>query len=160
MVSTRALLRTIAASTATLAATAVGGPLIGAEVAAFLASPPGRRVIDAGINNAARNQGVDMEDLATGGLVTGPTLGLTGEAGPEFVLPLSFISPKTGKFEPNIPKRKPSAYNRRYAREYRRIKKMKTLKSGKMSKGFSGKRGHAKIVKMAHAAAKKSRRKK
>lgn len=159
MVSTRALLRTIAASTATLAATAVGGPLIGAEVAAFLASPPGRRVIDAGINNAARNQGVDMEDLATGGLVMGPTLGLTGEAGPEFVLPLGSMG-ANAMMMPVKPKRKPSAYNRRYAREYRRIKKMKTLKSGKMSKGFSGKRGHAKIVKMAHAATKKARRKK
>ena len=58
------------------------------------------------------------------------------------------------------PKRKPSAYNRRYAAAYRRIKKSKTLKSGKMAKGFGGKRGHARIVKMAHAQAKKGGRKK
>ena len=53
------------------------------------------------------------------------------------------------------PKRKPSAYNRRYAAAYRRIKRSKTLKSGKMAKGFGGKTGHKKIVKMAHAEARK-----
>lgn len=57
------------------------------------------------------------------------------------------------------PKRKPSAYNRRYAAAYRRIKRSKTLKSGKMAKGYGGKTGHKKIVKAAHAAAKKGGRK-
>jgi ribosomal protein S19E (S16A) len=56
------------------------------------------------------------------------------------------------------PKRKPSAYNRRYAAAYRRIKRSKTLKSGKMAKGFGGRRGHLRIVKMAHAQAKKGGR--
>jgi len=54
--------------------------------------------------------------------------------------------------------RKPSAYNKRYARAYKALKKKKTLKSGKMAKGFTGKRGHAKLVKLAHAAAKKGGR--
>lgn len=58
-----------------------------------------------------------------------------------------------------ILKRKPSAYNRKYAAAYRRIKKSKTLKSGKMAKGFGGKTGHKKLVKLAHAAAKKGGRK-
>ena len=58
------------------------------------------------------------------------------------------------------PKRKPSAYNRRYAAAYRRIKKKKTLKSGKMAKGFGGVRGHKKIMSMAHAEAKKGGKKK
>jgi hypothetical protein len=58
------------------------------------------------------------------------------------------------------PKRKPSAYNRRYAAAYRRIKKKKTLKSGAMAKGFSGVRGHKKIMKMAHDEARKGGRKK
>ena len=53
---------------------------------------------------------------------------------------------------------KPSAYNKRYARAYKALKKKKTLKSGKMAKGFTGKRGHAKLVKLAHAAAKKGGR--
>ncbi len=56
-------------------------------------------------------------------------------------------------------KRKASAYNRRYAAAYRRIKRSKTLKSGKMAKGYGGKTGHKKIVKAAHAAAKKGGRK-
>lgn len=56
-------------------------------------------------------------------------------------------------------KRKASTYNRRYAAAYRRIKKKHTLKSGKMAKGYGGRRGHIKMVKMAHAEAKKGGRK-
>ena len=56
------------------------------------------------------------------------------------------------------PKRKPSAYNRRYAAAYRRIKRKHTLKNGNMAKGWGGKRGHKRIVKMAHAEAKKGGR--
>ena len=55
-------------------------------------------------------------------------------------------------------KRKASAYARRYGRCYRKIKKAKTLKSGKMAKGYGGKRGHARIVKEAHKCAKKGGR--
>ena len=57
------------------------------------------------------------------------------------------------------PKKKPSAYNRRYAAAYRRIKRKHTLKNGNMAKGWTGKRGHMRIVKMAHAEAKKGGRK-
>ena len=57
------------------------------------------------------------------------------------------------------PKRKPSAYNRRYAAAYRRIKKKHTLKNGNMAKGWTGKRGHQRIVKLAHAQAKKGGKK-
>ena len=63
--------------------------------------------------------------------------------------------------EVSKPKRKPSAYNRRYAAAYRRIKKKKTLKSGKMAKGYAkrdgslSKAGHAKIRTAAHKEAKK-----
>jgi hypothetical protein len=59
------------------------------------------------------------------------------------------------------PKRKPSAYNRRYAAAYRRIKKKNTLKSGKMKKGYAkrdgslSKAGHAKIRTAAHKEARK-----
>lgn len=61
----------------------------------------------------------------------------------------------------DTPVRKPSAYNRRYAAAYRRIKKKKTLKSGKMAKGYAkrdgslSKAGHAKIRTAAHKEAKK-----
>lgn len=62
--------------------------------------------------------------------------------------------------EEEKPKRKPSAYNRRYAAAYRRIKRSKTLKNGNMAKGFGGLRGHKKIMAMAHAEAKKGGKKK
>jgi len=57
------------------------------------------------------------------------------------------------------PKKKPSPYNRRYAAAYRRIKRKHTLKNGNMAKGWTGRRGHMRIVKMAHAEAKKGGRK-
>ena len=58
------------------------------------------------------------------------------------------------------PKRKPSAYNRRFGAAYKRIKRSKTLKNGKMAKGFGGKRGHARIRDMAHKEAKRGGKKK
>ena len=48
-------------------------------------------------------------------------------------------------------KRKVSAYSRRYGREYKRLRRKFTLKSGKLKKGYN----HKKLVKLAHAAAKK-----
>lgn len=153
MVDGRQVLKGIATSVAVAAATVTGGPAAGASLAAFLASPPGQQLLDLQVSTAAQAQGVALEDLAQGGLITRPTLGLTGEAGPEMVIPMMAMAK---------PKRKPSTYNRRYAAAYRRIKRKKTLKSGKMAKGFGGKSGHKKIVKMAHAEVKKSmnRRKK
>jgi hypothetical protein len=63
------------------------------------------------------------------------------------------------------PKRKPSAYNRRYAAAYKRIKRKKTLKSGKMAKGYAkrdgslSKAGHAKIREAAHREARRGGKK-
>ena len=67
--------------------------------------------------------------------------------------------------EPSVieekPKRKPSAYNRRFGAAYKRIKKKNTLKSGKMKKGYAkrdgslSKAGHAKIRTAAHKEAKR-----
>ena len=150
MVDGRQVLKGIASSVAVAAATVTGGPAAGASLAAYLASPIGQRLLDAQIDSSAQAYGVQLEDLARGGLITQPTLGLTGERGPEMVIPMM----------PNMtkPKRKPSTYNRKYAAAYRRIKKKKTLKSGKMAKGFGGKTGHKKIVKLAHAEVKKSMR--
>ena len=150
MVSVRQFLHAAATAAAVAGATATGGPVVGAEVAAFMASPAGKKVTNGVIDQLASNRGIALEDLATGGLVMGPTLGFTGEAGPEMVIPLSGIPSMTK------PKRKPSTYNRKYAAAYKRIKRKKTLKSGKMAKGFSGKNGHKKIVKMAHAEVKRS----
>lgn len=51
-------------------------------------------------------------------------------------------------------KRKVSAYSRRYGREYKRLRRKFTLKSGKLKKGYN----HKRLVRMAHAAAKKVKR--
>ena len=74
--------------------------------------------------------------------------------------PIIALLMESNEVEEN-PKRKPSAYNRRYAAAYRRIKKKNTLKSGKMKKGYAkrdgslSKAGHAKIRTAAHKEAKK-----
>jgi hypothetical protein len=158
MVNARQVLKGLSASVAIAAATATGGPAAGASMSAFLSTPTGQRLLDFNIDQAARNTGVQIADLAQGGLVTYPTLGLTGEMGPELVLPVGGMGGMAGMTMK--PKRKPSAYNRRYAAAYKRIKKKHTLKSGKMGKGWTGKRGHNRIVKLAHAAARKGGKKK
>tara|TARA_R110000823_G_scaffold45276_1_gene116729 strand:+ start:119 stop:664 length:546 start_codon:yes stop_codon:yes gene_type:complete len=89
MVDAKSLLMGFSAVVATAAAGAVGGPVAAAEVAAFLASPPGRKLNSALIEQTAAKRGVRIEDLAMGGLVTEPTFGLTGEAGPEMVIPFN-----------------------------------------------------------------------
>ena len=89
LVDAKTILRGLATATAVAAAGAVGGPVAAAEVAAFMASPPGRKLTEAVIDQTAEKRGVVLEDLAMGGFVTQPTLGLTGEAGPEFVFPLT-----------------------------------------------------------------------
>ena len=94
MVQATSIIKALATTAAITAATLTGGPAAGASVAAFLASPPGQKILDASLNQTAANQGVVLEDLARGGLVTRPTLGLTGEAGPEFVMPLSMMPKK------------------------------------------------------------------
>lgn len=48
-------------------------------------------------------------------------------------------------------KRKASAYSKRYGAAYRRLRKKHTLKNGKLRKGYS----HKRLVKMAHAEAKR-----
>jgi len=78
---------------------------------------------------------------------------------PEMAPVLGLLQESINSNNVEKPKRKPSAYNRRYAAAYRRIKKKHTLKNGNMAKGWTGKRGHARIVKMAHAEAKKGGRK-
>jgi len=79
---------------------------------------------------------------------------------PEMAPVLGLLQESIASNNDQKPKRKPSAYNRRYAAAYRRIKKKHTLKNGNMAKGWTGKRGHKRIVKMAHAEAKKGGRKK
>ena len=146
MIDARTILRGLAVASATVAAGAVGGPVAAAEVAAFMASPPGRKLTDAVIDETAKERGVVLEDLAQGGFVTRPTLGLTGEAGPEFVFPLSQM-PK--------PKRKRSrsarAADKKLSKAFKMANSKLRTKSGKLRKGKT----QADVARMAHKLRKK-----
>lgn len=150
MVTVQGALRQLYRAAFIAGATASGGPAAGAAAAALLNTPQGQAILQAGINFTLANEDIDTGNFATGGMVTSPTLAMIGEAGPEMVLPLV----------PTVSKRKPSAYNRKYSAAYRRIKRSKTLKNGRMAKGYSGRAGHNRIVKMAHAEVKKKMRRK
>ena len=139
MPSVRQVLRTITAGVAVSAATLTGGPAAGASMAAFLSTPAGARLIDLNIDRAASAEGIVLEDLAAGGLVTMPTLGLTGEAGPEMVIPLSRTKPKKRRKNPKLKKAVTEA-NRRLR-----------TKSGKLRKGKT----QADIMRLAHRLMKK-----
>ena len=54
-----------------------------------------------------------------------------------------------------VKKRKVSAYSRAYGAAYRRLRRKHTLKSGKLRKGYT----HKRLVKLAHAEAKRRRKK-
>lgn len=86
-------------------------------------------------------------------------MALLAATNPELAPILAMMSSNTKPAQEEKPKKKPSAYNRRYAAAYRRIKRKHTLKNGNMAKGWAGKRGHQRIVKMAHAEAKKGGKK-
>jgi len=137
------VLKGIAASVAVAAATATGGPAAGASMAAFLASPAGQRTMELGIQQSAASNGVVLEDLARGGLVTVPTLGLTGEAGPEMVIPF------------NKPKRKRSraarAADKKLSKAFKEANARYRKKDGSLRSG----RTQADIAKLAHRLRKK-----
>lgn len=67
--------------------------------------------------------------------------------------PQGGISEPAGSSQPR--KRKVSAYSRAYGRAYRSLRKKHTLKSGKLRKGYT----HKRLVKLAHAEAKRRRKK-
>lgn len=87
-------------------------------------------------------------------------MALLGAMNPDMAPILALLTSNDDATE-EAPKRKPSAYNRRYAAAYRRIKKSKTLKSGKMAKGYAKRdgslsvAGHNKIRDAAHKEAKR-----
>jgi hypothetical protein len=65
-------------------------------------------------------------------------------------------SPTTSVVAPGAkPKRKVSAYNRRYSAAYKSLRRKATLKNGTLRKGVT----HKKLVKAAHAKAKKGGKK-
>ena len=143
----RNFLRAVGTAAAVAGATATGGPVVGAEVAAFLASPVGKRATDAIIDELAEQRGVKLEDLATGGLVMSPTLGFTGEAGPEMVVPLGMQMVK--------PKRKRSrsarAADKKLSKAFKEANRRMRTKSGKLRKGKT----QADVARLAHRLRKK-----
>ena len=130
MVQATSIIKALATTAAVTAATLTGGPAAGASVAAFLASPPGQKVLDASLEQTARNQGIVLEDLARGGLVTRPTLGLTGEAGPEFVFPLGPMPTLRKKRS-----RKARASDKLLSRAFKEANSKLRLKNGDLRKG-------------------------
>lgn len=141
------VLKSIAASVAVAAATATGGPAAGASLAAFLASPAGQRTMELGIQQSAAANGVVLEDLARGGLVTMPTLGLTGEAGPEMVIPL--VQPKRKR------SRSARAADKELSRAFKEANRRMRTKSGKLRKGKT----QSDVAKLAHKLRKTGTRK-
>ena len=67
------------------------------------------------------------------------------------IAPLLELMNSAATVEEKPKKRKVSAYSRRYGSAYKRIRRKAMLKNGKMRKGMT----HKKIVKLAHAEAKR-----
>ncbi len=147
ILNVRNFLRAAATAAAVAGATATGGPVIGAEVAAFLASPVGRRTTDAIIDELAQNRGVRVEDLAHGGLVTMPTLGFTGEAGPEMVIPLGTGMP----MKPRKRSRAARASDKKLSKAFKEANRRYRKKDGSLRSG----RTQSDIAKLAHKLRKK-----
>lgn len=83
-------------------------------------------------------------------------IALLGAMNPDLAPVLSLLtSLQDEPQEAAQPKRKPSAYNRAYSRNYKAIKAKHTLKNGKMAKGWSGKKGHMRILELAHKQTRK-----
>ena len=143
MVTAKQVLKGIATSVAVTAATVTGGPAAGASLAAYLASPIGQRVLDSAIDESARANNVQLEDLARGGLVMSPTLGLTGEAGPELVIPLAKPKPKRS--------RSARAADKKLSKAFKEANAKLRTKSGKLRKGKT----QADVARLAHRLRKK-----
>ena len=147
LVSVKGVIKTLTIGAATTAATLTGGPIVGAEVAAFLASPMGQKLIDQYLDQMAAQDGIVLEDLAMGGLVTRPTLGFTGEAGPELVLP---VSPGMLKPKRRVTK-KARASRKKLSKALKIANARYRLKNGSLRKG----RTQADIMKLAQKLKKK-----
>jgi len=146
LVSTRTILKTLSANVAVAAATLTGGPAAGASLAAFLATQKGQKLLDFQVENAADAQGVVLDDRARGGFVMEPTLGLTGEMGPEFVMPL-----QSPLIKPKKRSRAARASDRKLSKAFKEANRRLRTKGGKLRKGKT----QADIARMAHKLRKK-----
>ena len=146
MVSTRTILKTLSANVAVAAATLTGGPAAGASLAAFLATPKGQNLLDFQVENAADASGVVLDDRARGGLVMEPTLGLTGEMGPEFVMPLQGFPQQVKKRS-----RRARKADKKLSAAFKEANRRLRTKSGKLRKGKT----QGDIARLAHRLRKK-----
>ena len=142
-VNVRRVLKALSANVAVAAATVTGGPAAGASLAAFLATPQGQRLLNFQVDNAAQAAGVELEDRAMGGIVTSPTLGLTGELGPELVLPLMG--------QPSRKKRKRTKTDRNMSKALKLANERLRTKNGRLRKGKT----QADVMRLAHRLRKK-----
>ena len=99
--------------------------------------------MELGIQQSAAANGVVLEDLARGGLVTMPTLGLTGEAGPEMVIPLAKAKPKRS--------RAARAADKKLSKAFKEANRRLRLKNGSLRKGKT----QADVARLAHRLRKK-----
>ena len=139
-VTAEAALRSLYTAAAIAGATMTGGPPAAATMTAILASPAGIYAMDQTIAFAL---GKDAQPMATGGMITSPTLALLGEAGPELVLPLPLATPKRT--------RRKTDYDKRLQRALLEVNRSARLKSGRFRKGWD----QAKVMKKAHKLARK-----
>jgi len=86
-------------------------------------------------------------------------IALLAAMNPEMAPVLSLLMSNDEPQEASKPKRRPSAYNRAYSRNYKAIKAKHTLQNGKMRKGWGGKNGHMRILEAAHKQTKKEMKK-
>ena len=142
-VDVRRVLKALSANVAVAAATVTGGPAAGASLAAFLATPAGQKLLNFQVDNAAQAAGVELEDRAMGGIVTSPTLGLTGELGPELVLPLMG--------QPSRKKRKRTKTDRNMSKALKLANERLRTKNGRLRKGKT----QADVMRLAHRLRKK-----
>ncbi|GAH27084.1 unnamed protein product [marine sediment metagenome] len=109
-------------------ATAVGGPVGGAEALAALASPVGVASIELAAQQAT-DFTIRSKAMADGGLITQPTFALLGEAGPEMVIPLS-KKPRS---------RKQKLQDKKKSRAWRESNAKLRNKNGQLKKGITQK---------------------
>lgn len=81
------------------------------------------------------------------GMSPGLAMAIGNEAGEQIEMAAPVVAKKV--------KRKVSAYSKAYGSAYRSLRRKHTLKSGKLRKGYT----HKRLVKMAHAEAKRRRKK-
>lgn len=151
VVDGRTVLKGIASSVAVAAASLTGGPAAGASLAAYLASPPGQRLLDEAISESARQNNVVLEDLAHGGMITRPTLGLTGEMGPELVIPMTPMKRKRSRSARQSDKKLSKAFEEANRRLRTKARKGSKNKYGPLRKGKT----QSDIATLAHKLRKK-----